>query len=57
MVISIFITIVGLLAMLGLQLEKYPLDTLVQMVMNGEIEDAKTVAAVLKTKRIVDAKK
>ena len=39
-----------------LQLEKYPLDTLVQMVMNGEIEDAKTVTAVLKTKRIVDEK-
>ncbi len=32
-----------------LNVEKIPLDTLVDMVMNGEIKDAKTQAAVLKT--------
>lgn len=40
-----------------LEVERYPLDTLVQMVLNGEIEDAKTQAAVLKAKIIVDGEK
>ena len=31
-----------------LQLEKYPLDTLVKMVMNGEIKDSKTQVMILK---------
>ena len=31
----------------------YPLDTLVEMVMNGEICDAKTVAGILKAKRML----
>ena len=31
----------------------YPLDTLVEMVMNGEICDAKTVAGILKAKHVL----
>lgn len=37
-----------------LDVEVYPLDTLLRMVMDGEIRDAKTVVAVLKTKRWLD---
>ena len=37
--------------------EKIPLDTLVDMIMRGEILDAKTQAAVLKTKRLLDSGK
>ena len=39
-----------------LDVERYPLDTLLQMVMDGEIRDAKTVVAVLKVKRYFDEK-
>ena len=34
--------------------EKIHIDTLVSMIMDGEIKDAKTVAAVLKTKKLLD---
>lgn len=34
-----------------LDVEKYPLDTLAEMVMRGELSDAKTVVAVLKAQR------
>ena len=34
--------------------EKYPLDTLVQMIMSGQIKDGKTQAAVLKVKYLKD---
>lgn len=34
--------------------EKYPLNTLVDMIMNGEIKDGKTQAAVLKVKYLID---
>ena len=37
--------------------EKIHINTLVDMIMNGEIKDAKTVAAVLKTKRLLDENK
>lgn len=37
--------------------EKIHIDTLVDMIMNGEIKDAKTVAAVLKTKRLIEENK
>ena len=37
--------------------EKIHIDKLVEMIMAGEIKDAKTVAAVLKTKRLLDANK
>lgn len=40
-----------------LTVEKIPLDTLCEMVMRGEIPDAKTQIAVLKAKRIFDARK
>lgn len=33
-----------------LEVEKYPLDTLVSMVMSGEIKDGKTIATILKVK-------
>lgn len=36
-----------------LHLEKYPLTIAVEMVMNGEIEDAKTISAILKADRIL----
>jgi hypothetical protein len=36
-----------------LQLKKVPFDTLYQMVMSGEIQDAMTVAAVLKLKLVL----
>lgn len=36
---------------------KLPLDTLVDMIMEGEIKDAKTIAAVLKTKKLLDENK
>ena len=39
-----------------LDVEKYPLDTLLKMVMDGEIRDAKTVVAILKTKRWFEEK-
>ena len=35
--------------------EKIHIDTLTDMIMKGEIKDAKTVAAVLKTKRLLDS--
>lgn len=34
--------------------EKYPLDTLVDMIMSGKIKDGKTQAAVLKVKYLID---
>lgn len=37
-----------------LDVVKIPLDTLVEMVMDGRIKDAKTQTAILKTKRILD---
>ena len=37
-----------------LNLKKYPLEELVEMVMNNEISDAKTVIAVLKAKALLD---
>ncbi len=37
-----------------LEVEKYPIEKLVQMVLDSEIEDAKTQAAVLKTKYLID---
>ena len=40
-----------------LQLEKYSLKQLVDMAMTGELEDAKTVIAVLKTARFLEAEK
>lgn len=40
-----------------LNVEKYTLDTLEKMVMNGEICDAKTIIAVLKAKRYLEEKK
>ncbi len=40
-----------------LSVEKIHIDTLVDMVMNGEIPDAKTQLAVLKVKRILDERK
>lgn len=40
-----------------LTVERMPLDTLCDMVMNGEIPDAKTQIAVLKAKRIADENK
>ena len=39
-----------------LDVETYPLDTLLDMVMDGSVRDAKTVVAVLKAKRWLDAK-
>lgn len=39
-----------------LEVEKYPLDTLVEMVMDGRLRDAKTVAAVLMAKRWIERK-
>jgi len=39
-----------------LDVEKYPLDTLVEMVMNNELYDAKTIIAVLKAKKYLEAK-
>lgn len=40
-----------------LTVERMPLDTLCDMVMNGEIPDAKTQVAILKAKRIYDENK
>ena len=40
-----------------LTVEKIHIDTLCDMVMNGEIPDAKTQIAVLKVKRILDERK
>lgn len=40
-----------------LTVERMPLDVLCDMVMNGEIPDAKTQVAVLKAKRLWDARK
>ena len=39
-----------------LDVEQYPLSALAEMVMRGELCDAKTVAAVLKAKRFLDEK-
>lgn len=36
---------------------KYPLDKLVEMVMNNELCDAKTIIAILKTKRYLETRK
>ena len=41
----------------GVDVTKIPLDTLVDMVMSGEIKDAKTQAAVLKLKLLKDSGK
>ena len=40
-----------------LEVERIPLDTLVQMVMNGEIQDAKTQIAILKAHRILEGRR
>ena len=40
-----------------LNVEKHHIDELADMVMSGEIEDGKTIIAVLKAKRILDAEK
>ena len=40
-----------------LSVEKHHIDELADMVMSGEIEDGKTIIAVLKAKRILDAEK
>ena len=40
-----------------LSVEKHHLDELADMVMSGEIDDGKTIIAVLKAKRILDAEK
>lgn len=40
-----------------LSVEKHHIDELVDMVMSGEIDDGKTIIAVLKAKRILDAEK
>lgn len=40
-----------------LNVERYPLDTLVDMVMDGSIKDGKTIASVLKVKRILEQEK
>lgn len=37
--------------------EKFHIDTLVNMIMNGEIKDGKTIAAVLKVKRLMEENK
>jgi len=37
-----------------LDVVKYPLDTLVDMVMNNELKDAKTIIAILKAKRYLE---
>lgn len=39
-----------------INIEKYPLKTLVEMVLNGEIEDGKTQVAVLKASKILSVK-
>ena len=39
-----------------LDVVKYPLDTLVEMAMNNEIYDAKTIIAILKAKRYLEQK-
>lgn len=38
-----------------LELEKYPLDTLVEMVMSGEITDAKTICGILMAQQYIKA--
>lgn len=40
-----------------LSVEKHHIDELVDMVMSGEIDDGKTIIAVLKAKRVLDAEK
>ncbi len=40
-----------------LEVEKIPLDTLVEMVMNGEIKDSKTQIALLKAEKILKSRK
>ena len=40
-----------------LDVVKYPLNTLVDMAMNNELKDAKTIIAVLKAKRYLEARK
>ena len=40
-----------------LEVEKVPLDTLVKMVMNGEIKDSKTQVAILKADKILKERK
>ena len=40
-----------------LDVVKYPLDTLVDMAMNNELKDAKTIIAVLKTKRYLETRR
>ncbi|MBQ8738533.1 MAG: NUDIX hydrolase [Clostridia bacterium] len=39
------------------EVEKIPLDVLVEMVMNGEIKDSKTQVAILKAEKILNAKR
>ncbi len=40
-----------------LECEKIPLDTAVNMIMNNEIKDAKTIIAILKLKNLIDSGK
>lgn len=40
-----------------LDVVKYPLDTLVNMVMSNELKDAKTIIAILKAKRFLETRK
>lgn len=40
-----------------LNVEKIPLDTVIEMIMNGEIKDSKTQTAVLKLKYLIDNNK
>ncbi len=40
-----------------LSVEKIPLDTVIEMIMNGEIKDAKTQTAILKLKYLIDTGK
>ncbi len=40
-----------------LEVEKIPLDTLIEMVMNGEIKDSKTQIALLKAQKILNGQK
>ena len=40
-----------------IETEKFHIDTLIDMIMKGEIKDGKTIAAVLKVKKLIDTNK
>ena len=40
-----------------IETEKFHIDTLIDMIMKGEIKDGKTIAAVLKAKKLIDTNK